>query len=120
MEANGTLESLSAGVRRTYQTDGQGTHTFGALPFGRYRLQVGRAGVATQELHIEVRSAVPAPKAVTLAVAAAETTVEIREQGTLLDTQGTGAAQHLGPDVLDARKGSAPGRSLVDLVDQQP
>ena len=120
MEANGTLESLSAGVRRTYETDGQGTHTFGALPFGRYRLQVGRTGFATQELLIEVRSAVPVPKTITLAVTTAETTVEIREQGTLLDTQGTGAAQHLGPDILDSRKSSAPGRSLVDLVDQQP
>jgi len=120
MEATGMLESLSAGVRRTYQTDGQGAHTFGSLPFGRYRLEVGRTGFATQEFLIEVRSAVPLPKAVTLAVSAAETTVEIREQGTLLDTQGTGAAQHLGPDVLDSRKSSAPGRSLVDLVDQQP
>jgi len=120
MEANGALESLSAGVRRTYDTDGHGSHTFGALPFGRYRLQVGRAGFATQELLIEVRSAVPVAKSVTLAVSAAETTVEIREQGTLLDTQGTSAAQHLGPDVLDSRKSSAPGRSLIDLVDQQP
>jgi hypothetical protein len=120
MEATGMLESLSAGVRRTYQTDGQGAHTFGSLPFGRYRLEVGRTGFAKQELLIEVRSAVPLPKVVTLAVTAAETTVEIREQGTLLDTQGTGAAQHLGPDVLDSRKSSAPGRSLIDLVNQQP
>jgi hypothetical protein len=120
MEANGTLESLSAGVRRTYETDGQGAHTFGSLPFGRYRLQVGRTGFATQELLIEIRSAVPVPKVVTLAITAGETTVEIREQGTLLDTQGTGAAQHLGPDILDSRKSSAPGRSLIDLVDQQP
>jgi len=120
MEATGMLESLSAGVRRTYETDGHGTHTFGSLPFGRYRLEVGRTGFAKQELLIEVRSAVPVPKVVTLAVTAAETTVEIREQGTLLDTQGTGAAQHLGPDILDSRKSSAPGRSLIDLVNQQP
>jgi len=120
MEATGLLESLSAGVRRTYQTDGQGAHTFGSLPFGRYRLEVGRTGFAKQELLIEVRSAVPVPKVVTLAVTAAEATVEVREQGTLLDTQGTGAAQHLGPDVLDSRKSSAPGRSLIDLVNQQP
>src|SRR5579864_1948432 len=53
MEATGTLESLSAGVRRSYQTDAQGTHTFGSLPFGRYRLQVGRTGFATQELMLE-------------------------------------------------------------------
>jgi len=120
MEATGMLESLSAGVRRTYQTDGQGAHTFGSLPFGRYRLEVGHTGFAKQELLIEVRSAVPVPKVVTLAVTAAEATVEVREQGTLLDTQGTGAAQHLGPDILDTRKSSAPGRSLIDLVNQQP
>ena len=68
MEATGMLESLSAGVRRTYQTDGQGAHTFGSLPFGRYRLEVGRTGFAKQEVLIEVRSAVPVPKVVTLAV----------------------------------------------------
>jgi hypothetical protein len=119
MQATGMIESLSAGIRRTYETDVQGAHTFGSLPFGRYRLQVGRSGFATQELLIEVRSAVPIAKSVTLTVAAAETTVEVRE-GTLLDTEATGAAQHLGADVLESRKTSAPGRSLIDLVDQQP
>ncbi|MCU1339488.1 MAG: TonB-dependent receptor [Bryobacterales bacterium] len=120
MEASGSIESLSAGVRRDYQTDAQGTHTFGALPFGRYRLQVGRPGFAPQELMIEVRSALPITHSFTLLVAASDTTVEVREEGTLLDTQGTGAAQHVGPDALETRKSSAPGRSLVDLVDQQP
>jgi len=120
MEATGTLESLSAGVRRTYQTDAQGTHTFGSLPFGRYRLQVARTGFATQERMLEVRSAVPVTQSFTLLVATSETTVEVREEGTLLDTEGTGAAQHLGPDALESRKSSPPGRSLVDLVDQQP
>jgi hypothetical protein len=120
MEATGTLESLSAGVRRSYDTDAQGAHTFGSLPFGRYRLQVGRTGFAAQELMIEVRSAVPVARSVTLLVAASETTVEVREEGTLLDTESTGAEQHLGPEALESRKSSAPGRSLIDLVDQQP
>src|SRR5678815_2546532 len=66
MRAAGTLESISAGIRRTYETDGQGAHIFGSLPFGRYRLQVGQRGFATQEVLIEVRSAIPVPKAVTL------------------------------------------------------
>jgi hypothetical protein len=120
MEASGTLESLSAGVRRNYQTDAQGAHTFGSLPFGRYRLHVERNGFAPQELTVEVRSAVPVTHSFILRVTASDTTVEVREEGTLLDTEGTGAAQHLGPDALETRKSSAPGRSLVDLVDQQP
>ena len=120
MLAAGTLESLSAGVRRTYETDAQGARTFGSLPFGRYRLAVSHTGFATRQVMIEVRSAIPIVQPITLAVAASETTVEVREQGTLLDTEAAGAAQHLGPDAFDSRKSSAPGRSLVDLVDQQP
>ena len=120
MEAQGVLESLSAGIRRSYQTDAQGTHTFGSLPYGRYRLQVERTGFAAQELILEVRSAVPIAHSFTLLVAGTETTVEVRDSGTLLDTEGTGAAQHVGPDALQSRQSSAPGRSLVNLVDQQP
>ena len=64
--------------------------------------------------------AVPIAHSVTLLVAGTETTVEVRDTGTLLDTEGAGAAQHLGPDALQSRQSSAPGRSLVNLVDQQP
>jgi len=120
MQATGALESLSAGVRRTYTTDAQGAHTFGALPFGRYRLLVTRSGFAPQQILIEVRSAIPVVQPVTLLVASSETTVEVREEGTLLDTESTGAAQHLGPDIFESRKSAAPGRSLISLVDQQP
>ncbi len=120
MQATGTLESLSAGVRRSYETDAQGAHTFGSLPFGRYRLAISHAGFATQQVTVEVRSAIPISQPVTLAVAGSETTVEVREQGTLIDTEATGAAQHMGPDTFESRKSSAPGRSLIDLVDQQP
>ena len=48
MESSGTLESLAAGISRRFETDAQGAHRFGALPFGVYRLEVEREGFSTQ------------------------------------------------------------------------
>src|SRR6266496_2190703 len=59
LEASGTLKSLSAGVNRRFQTNAQGFHTFGSLPFGLYRLEIERAGFASQAVLIEVRSETP-------------------------------------------------------------
>src|SRR5579862_9760000 len=123
MDAAGTLESLSAGVRRTFetgQTGTTGTHTFTALPFGRYRLLVGHPGFATQDITFEVRSAVPISRSVVLDITPIQSVIEVHDQATLLDTESTGAAQHLGPDDLQNRPTSAPGRSVIDLVNQQP
>ncbi len=120
IDAAGTLQSLAAGVHRAYRTGPQGFHEFGALPFGLYRLEAAREGFSTQVLLIEVASETPIQKTVTLGVAAIETTVVVRDSDTLLDPRSTGAAQHLGPDTLSSRRSSAPGRSVIDLVDAQP
>ncbi len=95
-------------------------HTFGALPFGVYRLEVRREGFTTNALLIEVLSEVPASSVVTMSLGPLQTSVEIRDQQTLIDTTTSGAAQHLGGEFLDYRKTSAPGRSVVDLVNLQP
>ncbi len=59
MEASGKLESLAPGVRRSFQTDAQGTYTLGNLPYGRYRLEISKTGFATQSVLIDVQSATP-------------------------------------------------------------
>ncbi len=50
IEAHGTLVSLSAGIRREFQTDSSGEHNLGSLPFGVYVLEVSRASFATETL----------------------------------------------------------------------
>src|SRR5260370_20386392 len=66
IEASGSIEGLATGVHRDYRTDPQGTHTFAALPFGTYRLQIGRDGFATQSIRVDVRSESPVQQTITL------------------------------------------------------
>ncbi|MFZ0589463.1 MAG: TonB-dependent receptor [Bryobacteraceae bacterium] len=68
MQASGKLESLAPGVQRNFQTDMRGRYTFGNLPYGRYRLEISRAGFANQSLMIDLQSATPISRTVTLAL----------------------------------------------------
>jgi hypothetical protein len=120
IEASGSIEGLATGVHRDYRTDAQGTHTFAALPFGTYRLQIGRDGFATQFIRVDVRSEAPLQRTVTLAVAVIATTVEVSDSVTLVNPQATSAAQYIRPEELRDRESGAPGRSFIDLVNQQP
>ena len=120
IEASGSIEGLATGIHRDFRTDAQGTHTFTALPFGTYRLQIGREGFAAQSIRVDVRSEAPIQQSVTLAVAPIATTVEVSDSVTLVNPQGTSAAQYIRPDELRDRESAAPGRSFIDLVNQQP
>jgi hypothetical protein len=77
MQANGKLRSLSSGVERAFQTDAQGTYSFGGLAWGRYRLDVSGSGFATQSISIDVPSAVPVARTVTMTVAATAFQTEV-------------------------------------------
>ena len=120
IEASGSIQGLATGVRREFQTDDKGQHTFTALPFGIYRIEVQRKGFAPKTVRVEVRSEAPIAQAVTLTVAAIETTVVVREPETLVNPEAVSATQFAGPDQLRERASSAPGRSVVDIVNAQP
>jgi TonB dependent receptor len=120
IEASGSIQGLATGVHREFQTDDKGLHTFTALPFGVYRIEVERQGFAPKTLRVEVRSEAPITEAVTLTVATVETTVVVREAETLINPEAVSATQFAGPDQLRQRASSAPGRSVVDIVNSQP
>jgi len=120
VQAAGSIQGLATGVHRDFQTDDQGLHTFTGLPFGIYAIDVKRDGFAPQALRVEVRTEAPVIAGVTLAVAAVETTVLVHEAETLLNPEAVSSAQFTGPDQLRSRASSAPGRSVIDLVNAQP
>ncbi len=68
MEASGTLENLTAGGQRSFQTNAQGTYTLDNLPYGRYRLEISRTGFVTQVVSIDVQSRRPISRLVTMAL----------------------------------------------------
>jgi len=120
MEASGTLESLAAGISRSFETDPEGTHRFTALPFGVYRLEVQREGFSRQSFLIDVRSQVPVMHTATMAIVPVASSIEIRDEATLIDPTTAGSAEHFGAEYLNYRASSAPGRSVIDVVNQQP
>jgi len=120
LEASGSLQGLATAVRRSFRTDADGYYALTKLPMGIYRLQIARDGFAPQSIRVEVRSENPIEQIVTLGIAGVQTTVDVREEETLLNPEATSAAQHLGPDQLRYRSSAAPGRSVIDMVNVQP
>ena len=120
VRAAGTIEGLATGVHRDFETDDKGLHAFTGLPFGIYAIDVKRDGFAPQALRVEVRTEAPVIESVMLAVAAVETTVLVHEAETLLNPEAVSSAQFTGPDQLRTRASSAPGRSVIDMVNSQP
>src|SRR5436305_14528400 len=84
------LVSQANHVRRTLTTDAQGTLVARQLPFGTYEMQVTREGFAAFRDLVEIRSAVPTPVAVRLALAALQTQVSVSANDTLVDPRETG------------------------------
>ena len=77
VEAGGTLENLATGADQTFHTDAQGRHTFRNLALGRYRLQVSRAGFATQYVSLNLQSDAPVLSTVVLALSAPAFQVDV-------------------------------------------
>lgn len=73
MQAAGKLGTQS------FQTDAQGHYTFTNVPYGRYRLEVSQAGFATQAAAIDVQSATPILRTITLSPAVAGSRIDVVE-----------------------------------------
>ncbi len=77
MQAAGRLQSLPPGVQRSFQTDALGTYTLGNLPYGRYRLEISKNGFITQSVQVDVKSAAPISRTLTMALASQASKVDV-------------------------------------------
>ncbi len=114
------LLSQANQVRRSLDTDTDGTLVVKRLPFGIYRLRVEHPGFAPLSEVVEIRSAIPKELRVTLGVAPVETVVVVTDSATLVDPHRTSAINRIGAETLQNRVASLPGRSLLDLINNQP
>jgi outer membrane cobalamin receptor len=106
--------------RDIYDTDSSGNATAKQLPFGIYSVRITQDGFAPFDATVEVRSTVPADYTATLAIAATNSSVIVRDNETLIDPYRAGSSNHIGADTIQDREASLPGRSIVDLVNTQP
>jgi outer membrane receptor protein involved in Fe transport len=86
MQASGKLESLTGGVARDFKTDSQGNVVLGNLPFGQYRLQVSKSGFTTQSFAIEVQSATPVIRSISMELGAQAAKVDVVSETPLAGT----------------------------------
>ena len=71
MEASGSLRNNVTGADRAFETDTQGFYAFTGVPPGAYKLEISRAGFATQTLSLDVKSDKPVLRTVKLSLASA-------------------------------------------------
>jgi outer membrane cobalamin receptor len=119
-EAEGELASQANQFKRAFRVGSDGKAVIQDVPFGVYVLTVNATGFAAWKGLVEVRSEVPARVNVTLGVAPVETQVEVSDSATLLDPYQTGTVYSLGRAAVGESLASQPGRSLSDLVNEQP
>ena len=120
LPASVDLTSEANQFHRAYQCGPDGKVVAKRLPFGLYHLQVQRAGFAPLSQIVNVRSAVPLERRVTLGIAAVETAMVVNDAQTLLDPSRVGSINRVGAEALADRPTSLPGRSVADLINMEP
>jgi TonB-dependent Receptor Plug Domain len=117
---SGELVSEANQFHRTFQVLADGHYVAQDLPFGVYRLSLHAEGFARWSNLIEIRSEVPVRASVPLGVASVTTQVEVNDSATLVDPSRTGSIYSIGQQAIEEGLSARPGRSLSDLVNEQP
>ena len=105
---------------REFDTDGEGNIIARRLPFGLYAVRVSRSGFAPASRLIDIRSAIPMEVTFVLAIGPAKTTVTVSSDRTLIDPGDVSSVNRIGSATLQDRLSAQPGRSLGELVNQEP
>jgi outer membrane receptor protein involved in Fe transport len=113
--ASGRLRNPVAGIDRTFQTDAQGLFSFPALPYGRFSLEVSKAGFATLSVQIDVQSATPVSRTVTFALAQAASKIDVVSTTPLAGTDLS--ADQIAGAVQTATAADVEKSGALDLAD---
>jgi outer membrane cobalamin receptor len=114
------LVSEANGVSQPLQTNAEGQSVAKRMPFGRYRITIDHPGFSRYDALVDVDSVVPHEYQITLTPAPVQAQVTVRANDTLMDTRQVGAVNRVGPDTMQQRITTLPGRSLADVVNTQP
>jgi hypothetical protein len=114
------LTSAANGYRSTLSTTEQGDLSVQRLPYGMYQLEIEHAGFAAVSENVEIRSSLPTEHTIQLRLPTVSQSVTVSEPDTLINPDQAGSISQIGPDLIENRVSSVPGRSLQDLVNSQP
>jgi hypothetical protein len=105
---------------RQFDSDATGRVIAKRLPFGLYTVKVSREGFTPASRLVDIRSAIPMELAVVLGIGPMDTTVTVNSDTTLIDPGDVSSANRIGAATLQDRLTAQPGRSLGELVNQDP
>jgi hypothetical protein len=120
VSATAELVNEATKTERKVDLASSGRYAFKNLLFGHYVLAVSKAGFSRTSQPVEISSAVPRSLKIVLTIQPIQTSVEVKDSDTLLDTERTGVAYYTGSREIAERRVSAPGRGLIDLAVLQP
>ena len=103
-----------------FPTDDGGRLVAKRLPFGVYTVHIQQQGFAPYTGSVELRSALPTDFVAQLSLNPLNSSVLVKDSGTLVDPRATGSMEYIGEQTLEDRLTSIPGRSLIDIVNSQP
>ena len=116
-----TVTVMGAQFERRVSTNGQSEADLKAVPFGLYRVSAECAGFAPVTELVDLHSAIPVQRELTLRLAAVKTSLQVSaEAGTVIDPYRPSSVMHIDSGEIEDRAGSLPGRTVQDLVNSQP
>ena len=116
-----TLFSGANQYNQTLVSDNAGVLDIERLPLGPYQLTVKSKGFAEYSQPVEINSALPETLTIKLTVASVKTEVTVSSAvSTLVNPSQTNSSQEIGEERIEDRVASLPGRSLQELVDDEP
>ncbi|MGA2601281.1 MAG: TonB-dependent receptor [Bryobacteraceae bacterium] len=114
------LVSQANQYRREFDSDREGRVISKRLPFGRYTVNVTSAGFTPSSRLIDIRSSLPLELTIVLGIGQMKTAVNVTSDATLIDPGDVSGANRIGNATLQDRLTAQPGRSLGELVNQEP
>ena len=106
--------------RNTLNTDDEGNLIAQRLPYGIYDIEIHQPGFAEVRETVNVRSTVPTEYKFQLKVWTPGEVVSVNAGNTLVNPEQAGDVSQIGADEIRNRVTSVPGRSMQDLVNDQP
>src|SRR5271154_3897148 len=114
------ISSEANDYRNTLTTGDQGALSIQRLPYGIYRIEITQPGFAAVSETLQIRSSLATDYKIQLQLPTVNQSVTVTDNNTLIDPDQAGAVNQIGPDLIQNRLSSLPGRSIQDLVNSQP
>jgi hypothetical protein len=114
------IKSEANGYQATLSTDEHGLLDLRRMPYGIYQFVVEHPGFAAASDTVEINSSIGIEHTMQLKLTVVNQSVLVNPVDTLVDPDQAGSVNQIGPDQIEHRLTSVPGRSMQELVITQP